>query len=70
MKRLSYIVGIFLMTQTTTVHAQIPRFVPKSTYNSPVDWSNPADLIIYLILPVIFIILGFISWNHRKKGNA
>ena len=70
MKRSLYIVGVFLLTQITTVHAQIPRFVPNPAYNSPVDWSNPSDLVIYLILPIIFIILGLISWNHRKKGNA
>lgn len=70
MKRSLFITGVFLVTQITTIQAQIPRFVPKPSYNSPVDWSNPADLTIYLILPIIFIILGFISWNYRKKRNA
>lgn len=70
MKRKLYIFSIIVFTQIATTHAQIPRFVPKPAYNSPVDWSNPADLIIYFILPVIFIILGFVSWNYRKKRNA
>lgn len=49
---------------------QIPTEVPHPDNNTPIDFSNPADIIIYIILPVIVIILYFI-WrkNARKKDD-
>lgn len=70
MKRTIYIISILFITQIASIHAQIPRFVPKPVDNKPADWSNTADLILYFVLPVIFIILGLISLNFRKKRKV
>ncbi len=50
--------------------SQIPTEVPHPDNNSPVDFSNPADIIIYIVLPVIVIILYFV-WrkNARRKDD-
>lgn len=45
---------------------QIPTEVPHPDNNTPVDFSNPADIIIYVILPVIVIILYFV-WRKKAK---
>lgn len=52
-----------------TVHAQIPKEVPHPDDNKPLDLSDPADLIIYIIIPVVFIILFFVWRSRRKKNN-
>ncbi len=48
--------------------AQIPKDVPHPVTNTKLDLSNPADLIIYIILPVILIILYFI-WRRKKNAK-
>ncbi|RMA64429.1 hypothetical protein BXY75_1304 [Ulvibacter antarcticus] len=52
--------------------AQIPKEVPHPNNNSPVDFSKTEDIIIYIVLPVIFIVLYFISrkYRHKKKENS
>jgi len=70
MKRIYYIISLFLFVQLPSIHAQIPRFVPNPADNKAVDWSNPADLILYFVLPIIFIFLGIISWKYKKKRNT
>ncbi|PKA84131.1 hypothetical protein ATE92_2301 [Ulvibacter sp. MAR_2010_11] len=47
--------------------AQIPKEVPHPDNNSPIDLSNPADIIIYIVLPLIFVALYFIGRKYRKK---
>ncbi|HLS11901.1 MAG TPA: hypothetical protein VK050_07050 [Flavobacteriaceae bacterium] len=69
MKRILYIISSLYFMQIGSAYAQIPRFVPNPADNKPVDWSNPADLILYFVLPIIFIILGLVSWKFRKKHN-
>lgn len=48
------------------IHAQIPTEVPHPDNNSPIDISNPADIILYIVLPLIFVILYFV-WSKRRK---
>jgi hypothetical protein len=48
---------------------QIPKEVPHPDTNSPLDINNPADIIIYIVLPLVVIILYFL-WrkkNRKKK---
>jgi len=49
-------------------HAQIPKEVPHPDNNKPLDLSDPADIIIYIVIPVVFIILFFV-WRSRRKKN-
>jgi hypothetical protein len=46
---------------------QIPREVPHPDNNSPLDFSNPADIIIYLILPAVFLILYLVVRKKRAQ---
>jgi|TARA_R100000479_G_scaffold33554_2_gene13839 H+/gluconate symporter-like permease len=50
------------------VNAQIPKEVPHPDNNKPLDLSDPADIIIYIIIPVVFIILFFV-WRRKRKKN-
>lgn len=46
--------------------AQIPRDVPNPSNNSKIDLSNPADLIIYIVIPIALVIFYFI-WKRKSK---
>lgn len=52
---------------TAVCLGQIPTEVPHPTNNTPIDLSEPADLIIYVILPIIAVILVFIWRSKRRK---
>ncbi len=45
---------------------QVSQDVPNNSNNAPINLSDPADVIIFIILPVICVILYFI-WRHNKK---
>ncbi len=45
---------------------QISQDVPNPVNNSAIDITNPADVIIYIILPIAAIIF-YIIWRKRKN---
>lgn len=45
---------------------QIPKEVPHPDNNSPLDLNNPADIIIYIVLPIIVVILYFL-WRKKNR---
>ncbi|WP_313113400.1 adenylosuccinate synthetase [Aequorivita sediminis] len=47
--------------------AQKPTEVPKPS-DYPIDLSNTADLIIYIIIPIVFVVL-ILWWRKRQKQN-
>jgi heme/copper-type cytochrome/quinol oxidase subunit 2 len=51
------------------ISAQQPTGVPGPN-SEPIDLSNPADIIIYIVLPLCAVLLYFV-WrkNRRNKGN-
>ncbi|PVW15649.1 adenylosuccinate synthetase [Marixanthomonas spongiae] len=49
--------------------AQIPKEVPHPDNNKPLDLSDPADIIIYIVIPVVFVILIFV-WRHKRKKRS
>jgi hypothetical protein len=53
-------------TVMTPLNIQIPREVPHPDNNTPIDFSNPADIIIYIVLPVIIVIF-FLIWKTKRK---
>lgn len=60
--------NITMLLYLGIANAQIPSQVPKPSTNTPVDWSNTPDLIIYLILPII-IILFMLAYKFYKKKS-
>lgn len=53
--------------QMGSLYAQKPTDVPKPG-EKPIDLTNPADLIIYIVLPICIIILYFI-WDRNRKND-
>lgn len=49
------------------LYAQKPTEVPKPS-EKPIDLSNPADIIIYIVLPLCAIVLVLI-WNRMRKKD-
>ncbi|TXD84294.1 adenylosuccinate synthetase [Subsaximicrobium wynnwilliamsii] len=47
---------------------QIPTDVPKPGDSGTVDLSEPFDLIVFIILPIVFVILYFV-WKRNKKRD-
>ncbi|MCM5663187.1 adenylosuccinate synthetase [Galbibacter mesophilus] len=47
---------------------QAPPEVPKPGNNDPLDLQSWSEVIIYILLPVLFIILYFV-WRNRKNRN-
>ncbi|MAT89509.1 MAG: adenylosuccinate synthetase [Flavobacteriaceae bacterium] len=54
------VIGFFL---------QIPENVPHPDNNTPIDLSDPADLIIYVILPIVAVILVLLWMRKRKQDK-
>jgi len=48
--------------------AQIPKDVPHPSNNTPLDLSDPADIIIYIALPLLAGVFVWI-WLRRKKKS-
>ncbi|OBX26482.1 adenylosuccinate synthetase [Gelidibacter algens] len=47
---------------------QIPTNAPNPGDSGTVDLSEPFDLIVFIILPIVFVILYFI-WKRNKKRD-
>jgi hypothetical protein len=46
---------------------QIPSGLPHPDDNKPLDLSDPAELIIYVILPIIAAVLIYLWWKKRAS---
>ena len=66
MKTLKYLSLLIFSLIYTSLYSQKPTQVPKPS-DKPIDLSNPADLIIYIILPLCVILLFFMYWRRRKN---
>jgi len=49
------------------LYAQKPTEVPKPS-EKPIDLSNPADIIIYIVLPLCVVLLFFV-WRGKRKNR-
>jgi heme/copper-type cytochrome/quinol oxidase subunit 2 len=56
----------FFISFYSKIYAQTPHGVPQPNDYSPIDLMDTADVIIYIVLPVLFIILYFI-WKRKKR---
>jgi len=48
---------------------QIPREVPHPDNNTPLDFSNPFELVVYIIIPITLIVLYFFLRKKRKANQ-
>jgi len=48
---------------------QIPREVPHPDNNTPLDVTNPFELIVYIIIPIALIVLYFFLRKKRKASQ-
>lgn len=62
LKNILFSMFLFIMT---TSYAQKPTEVPKPS-EKPIDLTNPADIIIYIVLPICAVLLFFI-WKGKQK---
>lgn len=61
------LIPITALLFTAIAWAQKPTEVPKPS-DYPIDLSNTADLIIYIIIPIVFVVL-ILWWRKRQKHN-
>jgi hypothetical protein len=47
---------------------QLPREVPHPDNNTPLDLSNPFEVIIYIVITVLLIVMYFFL-RKKKKHN-
>ncbi|TYB76283.1 adenylosuccinate synthetase [Bizionia myxarmorum] len=47
---------------------QIPSYSQKPGDSGTIDLTRPFDLIVFIILPIVFIILYF-AWKRMKKRD-
>lgn len=47
---------------------QIPREVPHPDTNSPLDFSNPFEVIVYIVIPVALVI-GYLVLRKKRRAR-
>lgn len=45
---------------------QTPTGTPKPGSNTPIDVSNPFDVIVYIVMPIVIIAVFFILKKKKK----
>ncbi|SRX73643.1 adenylosuccinate synthetase [Aequorivita antarctica] len=68
MKILKNMLFSVILLILATSYAQKPTEVPKPS-EKPIDLTNPADIIIYIILPLCAVLLFFIWKGKQKRKN-
>jgi len=51
----------------TSLYAQIPSEVPKPSNNSPIDLTKTADIILYIVMPLLILLLLVLRIRKGKK---
>jgi hypothetical protein len=60
-------IWVFLsLTAFASVVAQIPQDIPNQS--DPVDFSDPLNIVLYIVLPVLMILV-YILWRRSKKNR-
>lgn len=50
------------------LYSQIPTEVPKPQDNPPVDFSEPVNIVLFIVLPIIAIVLVII-WLQKRRSE-
>ncbi len=66
MKIKKYLSLITFTILASSLYAQKPTEVPKPS-EKPIDLSNPADIVIYIVLPLCAILLYFLYKRNKNK---
>ncbi len=48
--------------------AQLPLGTPNPDNNTPIDFTSPFDVIVFIILPILMIIF-YVIWRKNQKNN-
>lgn len=48
---------------------QVPSSTPNPGDTSPIDFSNPFEVIVYIIAPILLVIFYFVYRKKQKKDN-
>jgi len=70
MKFIKLLLVCFFGLLGTNVFSQIPTEVPKPQDNTPVDFSKPGNIIVFIVIPVVVILLVLIWRNKRRKDQT
>ncbi len=68
MTSIKHSIFLLLFVLPIIANAQIPTEVPKPQDNSPINLSDPFELIVFVVLPILFIIFFFV-WRGKKKKD-
>lgn len=52
------------------LYSQIPTEVPKPQDNTPVDFSEPVNIIFFIVLPLAAIVFVIIWYNKKRKDKT
>jgi len=66
MKLFKPLLTLLFSVWMTLAYAQKPTVAPKPQ-DSHVDFSKPENIIIYIVLPIVFIVLYFIWRSNKRK---
>lgn len=47
---------------------QLPPGTQNPDDNNPINLSNPIEVIVYIILPIVLVI-GYFLWSRKKKND-
>lgn len=67
MKRYFFTSLVLVLFFITTTMAQIPTDVPHPDNNSPIDLTKTADILIYIVMPVLILLLLALRLRKGKK---
>jgi membrane protein DedA with SNARE-associated domain len=65
MLRKNIIAGVLTLFFGLLVYAQKPTMAPKGDHK-PIDFSRPENIIIYIVIPLVFLALYFL-WRSKKR---
>lgn len=60
--------NIALFFFTGHIYAQRPTHSPNPQDNTPIDFNNLFDVIVYIIMPIVMLIFYFL-WRKQIKKN-
>ena len=70
MKYLKLILSSFIVLLGLNTYAQIPTEVPKPQDNTPVDFSDPVNIIFFIVLPLLVVVFVIIWRNKKRKDET
>ncbi|CDF79274.1 hypothetical protein BN863_15620 [Formosa agariphila KMM 3901] len=50
-----------------TLFAQLPLGTPNPDDNEPLDFSDPFNIVVFIILPIVAVILYMVWRKNRRK---